>query len=85
MAEPEAANGLLWIGRSARKPEPEHVHGRAGILGGEASLGARHGVPPVAANDELGQDANRAIGGFGDHAADATSLLDEFGRLGFHQ
>ena len=85
MAEPEAANRLIRIARGARKPEPEHVHGRASILRGEACLGARHGVPPVAANDELGQHAHRAIGGFGDHAADFAFLLDEFGRLGFHQ
>ena len=68
----------------ARQAEPQHIHRRAVVVALKSRFLAHGRMAPVAADHEFRADRERSVRRVGDHADDASILLDQVGRLGLH-
>src|SRR5690606_27865992 len=54
--------GAVGVARKSRKPEPQHVHGRAQICGLQSGRRPQQRVPAVAPHDQVGIDLYLSVG-----------------------
>ena len=80
----EMAKGVRAVALLARQAEPQHIHRRAIVVALKSRSLAHGRMAPVAADHEISADGERSVRRVGDHAGDASILLDQVCRLGLH-